>query len=117
MKLNINKILKIGTVLFVFPVLVFAEETGFLGILNTLDNIFKKVIPLLLILATLLFIWGLISYITGAGDEKKRAEAKHVIFWSIVVLFAMVAVWGLVSIIGDTFNIETEQGTIPGGPI
>ena len=73
MKLNINKTLKIGTVLFVFPVLVFAQ-TGFLDILDTVENIFKKVIPLLLILATLVFIWGLISFITGAGDEKKMDE-------------------------------------------
>ena len=72
------------------------------------------VIPILMIIATIVFIWGIISYVLAAGSDERKKEAKNLIIWGLIGLFVMVAMWGLVSVIGSTFSIG--ETPIPGGP-
>lgn len=109
-----KKILKTGIIPFVLPVFAFAQTTVS-GILTTTSTILQQVIPILLIIATVIFIWGLIWYILAAGKEESRKEARNVMIWGIIILFVVVAVWGLVNVLGDTFNIENSN--IPPGPL
>lgn len=57
------------------------------------------------ILIGLAFIWFLISlvkYIKAGSDEKMSTEAKKSMAFGILVLFVMVALWGLVAIVQRT---------------
>lgn len=81
-------------------------------ILQDISEILNTVIPILMILATLLFLWGIIQYITAAGDEEKLKGARQFIIWGLIGLFVMVAVWGLVNVLLNTFGVST-----PGTPI
>ena len=66
-------------------------------------------IPLLLALSLLLFIWGIIQYfILGAGDEEKRATGRAYMLYSIVGLVAIVAVWGLVNLLLQILGVSPD---------
>ncbi len=69
--------------------------------------IIKSVVPLLFALATAGFIWGVIQMIINPEDAEKRKQGKQYMIWGILALFVMVSVWGLVSIVSNTFGIQT----------
>ena len=60
-------------------------------------------------LTMLVFFWGLSKFILAAGDEKKVADGKRLIFWGIIALFIMVSIWGIINLLYSDF--------IGGGPI
>ena len=96
----------------------FARTLG--DILNpttgTIPQILNIVIPILMVIATIVFIWGIISYILSAGSDERKKEAKNLIIWGLIGLFVIVAMWGLVTVIGSTFGVsETVIPRAPGG--
>jgi len=91
------------------PAFLFAQDFGSVdGALDTVTDFINRLIPFVIGLAVLFFIWGLIKYITAGGDEGSRKEAINTIIWGIVVLFVMVSVWGLVNILVNTFGLENQ---------
>jgi len=77
-------------------------------------NISRSVIPLIFVLATVSFIWGVVQYvILGAEEEAKRAKGKQFMLWGIIALAVMVSVWGLVNILTTTFGINNGHNFIP----
>lgn len=73
----------------------------------------KSVIPLIFILALAMFVWGVAQFvILGAGEEAKREQGKQLMIWGIIALAVMVSVWGLVKILGNTFNIDYTIPTL-----
>ena len=95
------------------PLLAFAQTDAF-EILEVIDDLLGTIIPLLMVVATVVFLWGIVMYITAAGDEKKAATAKTFITSGIIGLFFMVAIWGIVRAIVATFGVGGEG--IPVGP-
>lgn len=73
------------------------------GILNT-------IIPFLIVLGVVYFIWGVITYVISSDEEAKTAGRNRIIY-GIIGLAVIVGVWGLVRILNNTFNPNT------GGPI
>jgi len=52
-------------------------------------------------LALLTFFWGLVKFITKVGgDAKAAAEGKTFMVWSVIALFVMVSIWGMIYFIG-----------------
>lgn len=72
----------------------------------------QSVIPFIFALAVVMFIWGAVKFfIINADEEAKRAQGKQFMIWGIIALAVMISVWGLVGILGDTFNIS--HGVLP----
>ncbi len=63
------------------------------------------IVPLIFTLAFLFFLWGMVGYIRNADNEKKREESKKFIYYGIIGLTVMVAVWGIVRIVTTTFGL------------
>lgn len=63
------------------------------------------IIPFIFALAFLFFLWGMVMYIRGSDDVKKRQESKKFIYWGIIGLTVMVSVWGIVKIVNSTFGL------------
>ena len=99
------------TLSFAMPLFAYAQTVE--STISILRDILNSVVPVLLIIATIVFIWGLIMYITSGGDEEKLAGAKFYMMWSIIALFVMVSIWGIVGILVDTFDVGGQP--IPGG--
>lgn len=70
-------------------------------------------IPFMFILATLLFIWGVVKFIGGAHDSTEREEGRTFMIYGVVALAVMVGVWGLVFILTNTFGVGNVVPQIP----
>jgi hypothetical protein len=78
--------------------------------------IFSNLIKLILAMAVVVFLWGIFKFMTAEGDDKQAG--RQLMFWSIVGIFVMVSVWGLVNVLQSTFTlnnnvINPRQITIP----
>ena len=98
----------VGAALFaVFPVVTLAQNAGqgIFNILTLFSKIVSALIPIVIGIAVLMFLWGVLKYVT-AGDEEAQTSAKTTMISGIVVLFVMVSIWGLVNILGDTLSLN-----------
>lgn len=69
----------------------------------TITGWIDKLIPLVISIALILFLIGIVQFVTAGGDEEKRASARGMIIFGIIALFVMVSVWGFVNILSRTF--------------
>ena len=88
--------------------------TSFSSLIDKVVDVLGKIVPLLIGLAVVVFLYGVLKFITAAGDETKRKEGKDVIIYGIIGLFVMVSVWGLVNLILGTFTLSPAMPTMPG---
>ncbi len=102
---------------FLLPLLALgADFSNFDSSINSLTSIINSLIPLVIGIALLLFLIGILQYVTAGGDEEKRAAARGLIIFGIIALFVMVAAWGFVKILTSTFFGNTNYTSPPGIP-
>lgn len=89
------------------PLVAFAANAN--TILNEISSLIGLATPIVVALALLYFFWGLANYILNQGDEKKKDQGKHIMIWGIIALFVMVSVWGIINVIQNTFNIDSQH--------
>jgi len=94
----------------------FAYAATVMTILTQIRDILNAVIPILMVLATVVFLWGIILYVVAGSDEEKVERAKGFIITGLVGLFVMIAIWGIVQAIVSQFGLANESVTIPPGP-
>ena len=83
-----------------FAQYVGSGSTGIIGIINTV------IVPVILALAFLVFIWGVIRYFfMSGGEEKKREEGRQFVLWGVLGMVLLFSVWGLVSLLLSTLGI------------
>ena len=70
-----------------------------------------SLVTLVVGVAVLVFIWGLVVFISKSNDETGRAEGKQRMIWGIIAIFVMVSVWGIVILISDSFLGEGSSTT------
>jgi apolipoprotein N-acyltransferase len=98
------------------PVFAFAEgvdTSGLLVLINKFQQLIAAVIPLLIGLALLAFLYGVLMYLFG----KQKDEAKDFMIWGIIALFVMTSVWGLVSILRSTILPNSASNQLRAGDI
>ncbi|MEK7503206.1 MAG: hypothetical protein AAB556_02035 [Patescibacteria group bacterium] len=76
-------------------------------LLAKVDQIMRQIIGILFTAGTVVFLWGVIEYMTAAGDEKKIKDARQKITYGIIGLTLMVSVWGIVKAIVVTFGLQS----------
>jgi hypothetical protein len=120
----------LATVVAVMPTVSFAgsfaegsPEGGrmagfFEAILGFVDAV---LIPLVLGIAFLMFIWGVFKFfILGGSDSEKQAEGKSLMIYAVAGFVIILSFYGLVNFLtdgigfgGDTVDIPA----VPGGPL
>lgn len=87
--------------------------TALLSLLSLVQEIVSRLTPLLIGLAVLAFFWFLVQFIWKGGEsgEKKESSLKGMGF-SILALFVMVSIWGLVGFLGNLVGVG-QGGTVP----
>ncbi|MES2060261.1 MAG: hypothetical protein V4438_04490 [Patescibacteria group bacterium] len=91
--------------------------------LQSVSSLINMLIPIVISIALLLFLIGIVQYVTAGGDEEKRAAARGMIIFGIIALFVMVSVWGFVNILAKSFfngqvtsvPVYTPHAIPPGG--
>lgn len=82
--------------------------TNIIGIINTI------LVPVILTIAFLVFIYGVFNYfIMGAADGKKRSEGAQFVLWGVVGFVIILSVWGLVNLLGSTLGLTVGSAPPP----
>ena len=86
-------------------------------ILCRISSILNTVVPVLIALGVVYFIWGVVQYVMASEEEAKKKGRNRMIY-GIIGLVVIVAMWGFVGIIQNSFGLSgTYQGAIPCVPI
>lgn len=111
-----------GFVLGLAPVAVFAQVatggnpttckggaiTTLQGMLCKISEILNAIIPVLIALGVVYFVWGVITYVVASDEEAKKAGRDRIIY-GVIGLAVIVGVWGLVAILRNTFGLNNTQ--------
>jgi len=95
------------------PVLSFAQNAPVArtidGFLDYILYLAGRALPLLILAALVLFLYGIVKTYFFKSDETSRAEGQKFVLNGIVALFVMVSVWGLVNILRGTFDLDNDN--------
>lgn len=75
----------------------------------------QSIIPFLFAIAVVVFIYGVVKFI-GTQDSSEREQGKQFMLWGIVALAVMFSVWGIVNLLGLTFNVHNVVPQLPVNP-
>ena len=81
------------------------------GIICKIGILLNFVVPILITLGAIVFVWGVIAYVIASDEEAKKAGRDRMIF-GIIGLLVIVAVWGLVALVARTFGINRGAETV-----
>lgn len=86
-------------------------------ILCKINQLLIVVVPIVIALGVVYFVYGIISYVI-AGDEEAKKKGRDRIIFGIIGLAVIVSVWGLVRILTNTFGIDqgAQNITFPTTP-
>jgi len=73
-------------------------------IICQIHKILNSIVPVLLALGVLYFVWGVVSYVIGDEGEAKKKGRDRIIY-GIIGLACIVGLWGLVNIVVSTFDL------------
>ena len=98
------------------PALAFAQNFSTIGNgIVSISNIISQLIYLVIGVGVLLFLIGVLQFVTAGGDEEKREAGRNMMVFGIIALFVMTAVWGFVNILGSTVFGPDANVSRPGG--
>ncbi len=90
------------------PQYIQGYATSITGIINS------TLVPTLLAVAFLVFLWGIYKYfIKGAADPKAQESGKTFALYGIIGFVIIFAVWGIVGIFMDTLNLSSNASPTP----
>lgn len=79
---------------------VYAQQT-FRTFASTIIDLIQVTIPVVMALAFAVFLMQGAKLVLNASSDKN--DQKKALFWSLVAVFVMVSVWGIVEVIKLTF--------------
>lgn len=81
------------------------DPRTFADITSIFSGLIWLILPVLLSLSLLTFIWGLVKFIRGAGSDQDLADGKKLITWGLVALFLLLSFWAIIRFFyGDIFG-------------
>jgi hypothetical protein len=104
-----------ATALALSPALALAQNTNpsvETIIEGPITGILNAIIPILITLGVIYFIWGIVQYVI-ADDEAAKEKGKNRMLYGLVGLFVIVTFWGLIEVIQNTLDIDPTTPTIP----
>ena len=132
MKNKLIKFISISSSLFLLPIFVFAQSaatggsqvltqakavtacdslSGLGKIICQMQGILNSIVPLLVALGLVYFIWGIVQFVIAGGEEAKTKGREKMIY-GIIGFTVIVSLWGLVNIVVNTFGLS---GAAPAG--
>jgi hypothetical protein len=114
MKKNLLKFVSILSFITFLPIIAFADTTcgsltGILKIVCQIKEILNAIVPVLIVLGMVYFIWGVIKYVIADGEEAKK-KGKDIMIYGIIGFVAIVGLWGIVNMVVTTLG---GAGTAP----
>lgn len=82
----------------------------FLDIVDNARDVLDAVVPLLITLALIYFIYGVAKFVTAKEAEAKET-ARDIMIYGAIALFVIVSIWGVVELLQEFTNVDA--GAIP----
>ena len=89
------------------------EGGTFQSVIAVVIEILDILVILIMALALVFFLWGLAKFVLNAGDPEAQAQGKSIMFWGLIALFVMVAVWGLVLFLQTSLGVPEGEIVVP----
>ncbi len=103
-----KKVALISGALIATPFVALAQDlTFFQTLITQIDGLITAAVPVVIGLAILLFLWGLARYMLNQDDAEARAGARSIMLWGVVIIFVMIALWGLVNLLETLTGVGT----------
>ncbi len=84
-------------------------DGSLVGIVCKVYQLIQIVIPVIILGAVAWFIWGIVKFMTSTDAEEKSA-ARSTMIHGIIGFAVILGLWGLVSLLLNTFGIGTGGG-------
>ena len=99
--------------LLAVPSMLYAQVTNVSDLFRLFRRTLNSLVPVLIGVAIVAFLFGMIRYIKSADNEKTREEGRQYMLYSIIALFVMVSLWGLVAVLTRTTSLNNSAPPIP----
>lgn len=76
----------------------------FCSVVDFFLRLISSSIPILISISVIVFVWGVFRYVIAEGEDKQKS--RNVMMYGIIGLFVMVSVWGLVTLVYNTFGLD-----------
>ena len=74
-------------------------------LVNDFVGLIDLVIPVLFGLAVALFLFGGVRYIYKSGDAAGKGQERSAIQWSLLALFILFSIWGIIKLLQEAFGV------------
>lgn len=108
----------------VLPMLSFAQVDHVVSVCDSIPDsnllttficrigvVINSIIPILIALGVVYFIWGVISYAI-AKDEEAKTKGRSAMIWGLIALLVITSIWGLVQVMKDFIGFDAQPTTI-----
>lgn len=95
------------------------NDSMIVGLIKSASNIVGMLVPFAVSLAVLAFFWFLIRFIwKGKDDPKVHEEGIKGMGYSILAIFVMVSIWGIIGVLGNISGVgQGGSAPIPTVPV
>ena len=82
-------------------------------IANFLSFVNNTIIPFILAIAFLIFIWNITKYfVFGGSNEESQEKARATALWGISAFVIILSLWGIVNFVVDNLGLD-NRGIVP----
>ena len=85
---------------------------GLGGLLCKLHQVLNFVVPVLIALGVVYFVWGVVQYVIYDEEEAKK-KGRDSMIYGIIGLAVIIGLWGLVYAVVNTFNLDNTNNYAP----
>jgi len=79
---------------------------------NFLKFLDTTVVPFLIAIAFLVFVWNIARYfIIGGANEESQEKARSLAIWGIAAFVIMISLWGIVNLFVNGLNLKNDPIT------
>jgi len=82
---------------------LFTPSSSLLSLAKYTVSFMNLLVGVLVPLALAIFFVGLVRYISRGADSTAHKEARESIIWSLIALFVLVSVWGILQLMVSAF--------------
>ncbi len=90
------------------PSMASAQGLNATGVLQIILNLINFFIKILIVAGIAYFIYGIVTIVIAKGAEGKEEGKKHMIN-GLIGLFVIIAFWGIIRIVQNTFNLDSSN--------
>ena|SRR3989344_560372 len=107
-----------SVLLLSLPVVASAQQLQPLqNFAGSVGRLVAALVPILVTIALVVFIWGLVRYIWG-GTKADHAGGRKIMIAGLISLFVIVSVWGIIFLAQDALGINRGAPVqSPGVPV